>query len=215
MRIELWEDLVCPWCGIADGRIAAALEQFEHRDEVEFVHKSFVTMPTLPEGRGILFDEQMGARTGMSPDQMSAAAAHIESVAAADGIESYHVRENPVGNTTLAHEFLAWAGDQGRSHDAWTLLLTRHFGERAALWTVDDLVAFADELGLDGAQARQALEAHTYRSRVKAENDEAVALGSTGVPFLVVDRKYGVSGAQSVETYVELLNKAYSEKVGR
>lgn len=120
--------------------------------------------------------------------------------------------DNKIGNTTLAHEFLPWATAQGKQNDAWNLLCHACFGERAAIWTADALAVFAERLGLDSAEARRSLEAREYRAQVEGHHAEALVLSSRGVPFLVVDHKYGISGAQAVDVIVDVLEKALAER---
>lgn len=212
MKVELWEDIVCSWCGIANERVNQAMERFGHADEVEFVHKSFRLMPDFTEGEGVNFTEMMHQHRGMTPEQATQMVEPLQALAREVGLPAYHVADNDIGNTTLAHEFLAWASAQGKQNQAWDLLFRAHFVEKAALWTIDDLVPFATQLGLDPEDARRALESREYRSRVEADHNEAVALGSQGVPFLVIDRKYGISGAQSVDVIVDTLEKAWADR---
>lgn len=212
MKVELWEDIVCSWCGIANERMNQALARFEHADEVEFVHRSFRLLPHLPEGESENFVEHMRSQRGLTSAEVDQMAAPLQKVAREVGLAEYHVTDNRIGNTTLAHEFLAWASEQGKQNEAWDLLFRAHFVDMAPVWTVDDLVPFADQLGLDPTDARRALESREYTSRVESDHDEALALGSQGVPFLVIDRKYGISGAKKVDILVDALNKAWAER---
>lgn len=212
MRVELWEDVICSWCGIANERVAKAMERFGRGDDVELVHRSFRLLADLPIGESVAFADHMGNQRGLSAADAEAMSEQLRRIAASEGIEPYHVADNHIGNTTLAHEFLAWAAEQGKEHEAWRLLFRAHFGERAAIWTVDDLVPFAGRLGLDEDAARAALESGRHRAKVEGDHAEAVALGARGVPFLVIDRKYGVSGAQSVETIVDALETAWAQR---
>lgn len=212
MKVELWEDVVCSWCGIANERVNQALERFGHRDEVDFVHRSFRLLPNLPEGEAVNFVEHMESSRGISQAEAEQMAAPLQGLAREVGLPEYHVTDNDIGNTTPAHEFLAWASDQGKQNEAWDLLFRAHFVKRAPIWTVDDLVPFAEQLGLDAADARRALESRQYRGRVESDHNEALALGSQGVPFLVIDRKYGISGAKKVDIIVDALEKAWAER---
>lgn len=212
MKVELWEDIMCPWCGIANERMNQALERFGSREGLEFIRRSFRTMPERPEGASVDSAEYLNQAPGITQEMAGGMVATLQQLAREVGLSAYHVADNKIGNTTLAHEFLAWATAKGKQNDAWTLLFRAYFGERAAIWSVDDLVPFADQLGLDGAEARRALEAREYRRQVEDDHAEAVALGSRGVPFLVIDRKYGISGAQAVDTIVDALEKAWAER---
>lgn len=212
MKVELWEDIMCPWCGIANERMNQALERFANRDGLEFMHRSFRTMPERPEGQSVDSAEYMNQAPGITQEMADGMVVTLQQLAGEVGLSAYHVADNKIGNTTLAHEFLAWATTKGKQNDAWDLLFRAYFGERAAIWSVDDLAPFADQLGLDSAEARHALETREYRTRVEGDHAEAVALGSRGVPFLVIDRKYGISGAQTVDTIVDALEKAWAER---
>lgn len=208
MKIELWEDVVCSWCGIANERVNQALQQFGHADEVELVHRSFRLLSDMPEGQSMNTVDLLSSQRGVPAAQGQ----QLLGLAKEVGLERYHVVDNHVGNTTLAHEFLAWASAQGSQNEAWDLLFREYFGNRAPLWKVDDLVPFAERLGLDAEAARQALESREYRDQVEADHNEVLALGANGVPFLVIDRKYGIAGAQRVELIVEALQKAWAER---
>lgn len=212
MQVELWADVVCSWCGIANRRVWEAISKFGHADEVEFVHRSYRLLADRPEGESISFVE-LGRTMGMDPAQTRAVGSRVEQIAAADGIAEYHVVDNRVGNTTLAHEFLAFASEQGRGDAAWDLLFDAHFADRAPLWTIEDLVALAPALDLDPTETAAALTTRRYRPRVVGDHEQAVSFGASGVPFLVIDRRYGISGAQPVATITDALERAWSERV--
>ncbi|MFB7892798.1 DsbA family protein [Microbacterium sp. NPDC056044] len=212
VKVEMWADIVCSWCGIANERVNEAVRRFSENGQVELQHRSFRLLPDLPDGQGYDFAEYMSSQRGIDTAQIDQMAQRVEAIAHEDGIAEYHVADNSIGNTTLAHEFLAWATDQGRHQAAWDLLFRANFGEKADIWTVDELAAFASRLGLDENGARAALTDRRYRAQVESDHQEAVSLGSRGVPFLVIDRKYGISGAQPVDVIVDALARAWNER---
>ena len=212
MKVEMWADVVCSWCGIANERINAAIEQFEHGRDTELQHKSFRLLPELPEGTGWEFTEYMSTQRGATEQEATEMARRIEDIAHADGIEAYHVAGNTIGNTTLAHEFLAWATSKGKHREAWDLVFREKFGNRVEIWTSEELAAFAEPLGLDAQEARAALDERRFRSSVEADHAELTALGSGGVPFVVIDRTYALSGAKPVSTIVAALEQAWNER---
>lgn len=212
MQVDMWADVVCSWCGIANRRVKQAIAAFEHADQVTLVHHSFRLLDSAEEGTSLSFGEYF-ATLGMTQAQMRQAAGQVERVAASDGIDEYHVSDNTIGNTTLAHEFLAFASEHGDHNAAWDLMLESHFAVRAPLWSIADLTAFAAPLGLDPVAARTALEARTYRDRVVAEHQQLVSFGANGVPFLVIDNKYAVAGAQPVSVITAALERAWNEGV--
>ena len=212
MKVEMWADMVCVWCGIAVDRMNTALEQFEHGEEIDLEHRSFRLLPEQPDGASHDFAEFMIAERGFSAEQAAATAARVEGMAHADGVEEYHVTGNRVGNSTLAHEFLAWASAQGKHREAWDLVFRRHYADRADIWTIEDLLVFARELELDEDAARAALVSREHRAKVEADHQEVLALGGSGVPFFVIDGRYAVSGAQPPEVLVGAMRRAWDER---
>jgi predicted DsbA family dithiol-disulfide isomerase len=212
LRVEIWSDLICPWCGLGNHRLNQALERFGHTGEVELVHRSYQLDESTPEGETKPVREMLSSKLRMAPAQIAAITGRVEGLARADGLSPYIVLENRVGNTSLAHELAAWATEQGKGDEMWRLLYTKYFGRAESIFEVDSLVPLASELGLDPESARQALESRRYQKQVLAEGREAQALGSNGVPFIVVDRRYAVAGAQSVDVMLETLETAWRER---
>ena len=209
MKIEIWADLICPWCGLGQHRLERALADFAQRDQVELVHHSFQLDPRAPEAP-LPVREMLMKKYGMSDAQLAASSARIEGLAAADGLAPYHVGDNVVGNTSLAHELLAFARERGLGTRAWQHLYRAYFGERRSIFSIADLTELAAELGLDPAETRAALTDRRYREGVLAEGREAQALGSTGVPFVVIDRRFAIAGAQPIATFREAIDRAWS-----
>lgn len=211
MKLEIWSDVVCPWCGLGAHRLEQALQRFEHGDEVEVIHRSFVLDPTLPSAPGVSAREMLRRKYGMGDAQIEASTRRIEAMAEREGLVPYVVGDNTVANTQLAHELLAYATAQGKNAEAWQRMFRAYFGEARSVFDVDALVELADELGLDPAATRQALADHTFRQQVEDEAHEAQALGARGVPFIVVDRRYAVAGAQDVDTLLGVLQTVWNE----
>jgi predicted DsbA family dithiol-disulfide isomerase len=212
MRVEIWTDIICPWCGIGHHRLKAALARFGHAEDVELVHRSFQLDERAPLGETMTARQMLRTRKGLSDAQIDAVADRVEALAAADGLRPYIVRENLVGNTSLAHELAAWATELGHEGEVWDALYRAYFGEARSIFEVSALAGLAGELGLDPAQAREALIARTYAPKVLADGREARALGASGVPFVVVDRRYAVPGAQSVDELARVLEKAWQDR---
>lgn len=212
MRVELWTDIICPWCGIGAKRLEQALARFSHGDEVEVVHRSFQLDPKAREDVVLPVKEMLVKSKGLSAAQVDQMTTRIEALAREDGLVPYVVRDNQVGNTSLAHELAAWAETQGKGSEAWALLYRAYFGEARSIFDVASLVGLATELGLDAEAAREALESRRFAEKVRAEGREAQALGASGVPFFVIDRRYGVAGAQPVEVLVKALEAAWADR---
>lgn len=212
MRVEIWSDVICPWCGIGQARLDAALAGFAHSEDVEVVHRAFQLDPAFPVGTTTPVRDMLRAKYRMSDADVRATAARVEGIAAADGLSPYRVTDNVVGNTQLAHELLAFAQERGVGHAAWKAMYRAYFGQGRAIFDVDALLAIAAEVGLPVDDAREALSSRRYRAQVEADAREAKALGATGVPFVVIDRRVGISGAQSVATFTAGLEKGWAER---
>ncbi|MGY1705194.1 DsbA family oxidoreductase [Geodermatophilus sp. SYSU D00697] len=210
MRIEVWSDVVCPWCFIGKRRLETALARFPHRDQVEVVWRSFQLDPTAPEGQTHPALPALAAKYGRSVEEMRQMQRQVEEVAAAEGLE-YHLAEGLSGNTLLAHELIHLAAEHGLQAAMKERLLHAHFEEGRSVFDVDSLAALAVEVGLDEAEVRAALADHRHRPAVLEDSRTAQALGATGVPFFVVDRRYGAAGAQPAELLLQVMEKAWAD----
>jgi predicted DsbA family dithiol-disulfide isomerase len=214
LMIELWADLICPWCGLGEHRLAAALRQFVHRADVRVVHRSFQLDPGLPIGVVQPVADHLAQRYGSSEAaraRLAASQRNIEAMAGDEGLAPYHVADNVTGSTALAHGLLAYASAHGHGADAWNDVSRAYFGEQQSIFDTDALVDLAGRMGLDTAEVRTALETRQYRGQVAADQLEAQQLGATGVPFFVIDRRFGVVGAQPAEVLLEVLQRAWHE----
>jgi predicted DsbA family dithiol-disulfide isomerase len=206
----VWSDVVCPWCYIGKRRLEAALERFPHRDSVEVVWRSFQLDPTAPEGETHATLPALAAKYGRSVEEMRGTMRHVEETAAGEGL-AYDLANAVSGNTLPAHELLHLAAEHGLQGEAKERLLHAHFEEARSVFDADSLTALAVEVGLDEAEVRAALADSRYRPAVREDIETARALGATGVPFFVVDRRYGASGAQPADLLLQLLERAWAD----
>ncbi len=212
MRVEIWSDLICPWCGLGQHRLNTALERFEHASDVEVLHRSFQLDARAPLDATESVRHMLQVKKGLSSAQVDAATRHVEELARAEGLSPYIVGDNRVGNTSFAHELAAWATEQGRGAAAWARLYRAYFGEARSIFDVSALVELAPDLELDPAAARDALTSRRYADQVQADHREAVELGATGVPFIVIDRRYAIAGAQPTEVMLQSLAAAWRDR---
>jgi predicted DsbA family dithiol-disulfide isomerase len=210
VRIEVWSDVVCPWCYIGKRRLETALERFAHRDSVEVVWRSFQLDPSVPEGETHATLPALAAKYGRPVADMRAMMRHVEETAAGEGL-SYDLAGGVSGNTLLAHELIHLAAERGLQGAVKERLLHAHFEEGRSVFDVDSLAALAVEVGLEEAEVRAALADSRFRPAVLSDVATAQALGATGVPFFVVDRKYGASGAQPAELLLQVLERAWAD----
>lgn len=212
MEIEIWSDIICPFCGLGGKRLENALEQFEHADQVKVVHRHFELDERYPVGRTDSVKEKLQAKYAMSAAQVEANSARIEADAAAEGLAPYRTLDNSFGNTAMAHQVLVLAASHGIEAEAWNRLYRAYFGEARDIFTVEGLVELAVEIGLDAEEVREVLADGRYDSKVKADTREAQQLGATGVPFIVIDRRYAIPGAQPTATMLDAIRTAWDER---
>jgi predicted DsbA family dithiol-disulfide isomerase len=210
MQVEVWSDVVCPWCFIGKRRLETALSRFSHADEVEVVWRSFQLDPAVPEGRTAPTLPALAAKYGRSVAEMRTQLAHVEGIAAQEGLE-YHLADAVSGNTLLAHQLLHLAAGRGLGGEVKERLLHAYFEEQRSVFDVDALLELGEEAGLDADEVRAALADRRYLPAVADDIATARALGATGVPFFVVDRTYGAAGAQPAEVLLQLLERAWAD----
>jgi predicted DsbA family dithiol-disulfide isomerase len=202
MKVEIWSDVVCPWCYIGKRRFERAVEQFD--GEVEVVWRSFELDPTAPATREQSASEHLAAKYGMSIEQAEASHAQMTELAAQEGLE-YHFELARGGNSFDAHRLIHLARENGVEAEAVERVFRAYFTEGVAIGDREALIALGDELGL---VVRDAIESDAYADAVRDEEDLARRIGIQGVPFFVLDRRYGVSGAQPAEVLIQALEKA-------
>lgn len=211
MKLEVWSDIVCPWCGLGNHRLEEALRRFEHRAEVELIHRSFVLDPNIEEGREHPVRDYLGKKYGVGFGQVEAGTRELEAMAAREGLRPYRVLDNKIGSTVPTHEFLAYASSVGKHHEAWSRMFRAFFQEARSIFTREGLLAIASELGLDRAEANEALESRRFRQQVLDETQRARNSGARGVPFALVDGRYVIAGAQDTDTLLRSLQKVWNE----
>ncbi|MGC3000526.1 DsbA family oxidoreductase [Streptomyces sp. G35A] len=213
MRVEIWSDIACPWCYVGKARFEKALEAFPHRDEVEVVHRSFELDPGRAKDDVQPVITMLTAKYGMSEAQAEAGEDNLGAQAAAEGLP-YRTRGRDHGSTFDMHRLLHFARDRGRQAELLDLLYRANFAEERSVYDDDErLVELATAAGLDENAVRRVLaDPEAYADEVRADEREAAQLGATGVPFFVLDRKYGVSGAQPAEVFAQALDQAWGER---
>jgi predicted DsbA family dithiol-disulfide isomerase len=204
--IEIWSDVVCPWCYIGKRRLEHALADFEHADEVEIVWRSFQLHPEAPPGQAIPTKQYLTDRFGPQAAQMTG---RVAAIGKEEGLD-FDFDHALTVNTFDAHRLLHLARAEGVEDRAKERLLRAHFTEGADLSDPDTLIALMKEAGVSEDRARAVIEnPDEYAKDVDSDIEEARALGANGVPFFVIDRKYGISGAQPVEVFRQALSTAH------
>ena len=207
-RIEIWSDVVCPWCYLGKRRFETALSRFEHRDDVEVVWRSFELDPNAePEPAGTPA-ERLAAKYGMSAEDIAASQARLTGLAAEEGLE-YHLDRTRGGNSFDAHRLIQLGAERGVQDAVEERLMRAYFTETESIGDHETLVRLASEAGLDAAEARAVLASDDYADAVREDEELARRIGINGVPFFVFGRRYGVSGAQTAEVLLEALDKSW------
>jgi predicted DsbA family dithiol-disulfide isomerase len=207
VRVDIWSDVVCPWCYIGKRRFERGLAAFGHAGDVDVVYHSFELDPGIEPGQATGVLDMLAAKYGMAPAQAAAAEDRVAAAAAADGL-GYTV-DRPIGNTFDAHRLMHLAGDLGRAEPLLRRMYQAYFAEGRSLFDAASLAALAGDAGLDPGEARRALDDGSYADAVRADEDQAREIGISGVPFFVIDWKYGFSGARPAELLTDALQEAW------
>ncbi|MBA3654288.1 MAG: DsbA family oxidoreductase [Actinobacteria bacterium] len=206
MKIEVWSDVVCPWCYVGKRNIEAALAGFPHAAEVEVEWKAYELNPTAPAERPGSYVERIAAKYGVPVGEARARMARIISVGAAAGIDFRFESVRP-GNTFDAHRLLRHAATLGRQSEVKERLFAATFTEGRPVGVRETLLEVAAESGMDVDEARRMLESRAHADAVRADEAEGMELGVQGVPFFVFDRRVAVGGAQPPEVMLQVLDR--------
>ncbi|HEY8930513.1 MAG TPA: DsbA family oxidoreductase [Mucilaginibacter sp.] len=210
MKVEIWSDVMCPFCYIGKRRFENALQHFEHKDEIEIEWKSFQLNPHLETDPTISINEYLAERKGWTIDHARQMNDHVTQMAAAEGL-TYNMDKAVVANSFKAHRFSHLAKKHGLGVEAEEALFHAYFTDSK---NIDDnavLIDLGEKIGLNAAEIKQVLESDAYAEDVKHDIDTAQFLGIQGVPFFVLNNKYAVSGAQAVPVFEQTLEKAFTD----
>ena len=205
MRVDIWSDIVCPWCYLGKRRFEKALAAFEGSDEVRVAHRSFQLDPTRVKDETPSRRAMLQSKYRLSEEQVRTMDLKMEQMAAAEGLEYHLTDAGLTGNTLDAHQLVHLAATHGREDEMIERLYKAYFTEQRSVFDIDSLQALATDEGLAGAEVREALEGGRYVDDVRRDLNEARSLGVTGVPFFVIDGRYGISGAQATDVFSRAL----------
>jgi predicted DsbA family dithiol-disulfide isomerase len=210
LTVEIWSDVVCPWCYIGKRRFEAALARFPHRDEVEVTYRSFELDPDAPARHAVSGPERLAEKYGVSVEEARAMNDRVTGIAAQEGLE-YHLDVARGGNTLDAHRMLHLAAAHGVQAEAKERLMRAYFSEGEPISDADTLVRLVAEVGVPEDEARAVLAGDRYTAEVRDDEQLGAQLGIRGVPFFVLGRRYGVSGAQPADVLAGALEQAWDE----
>ena len=210
MRVDIWSDVICPWCYVGKARFEKALSSFAHRDEVEVVYHSFELDPSYPKDSRETTFAMLSRKYGMSEADARAAESRLANLAAAEGL-GFH-SERPVGNTFDIHRVLHLGLAKGVQAELLDAVNEAYFGQGRQVFDRDVITEIAAGAGLDGAAAGDVIDGDAYAEEVRQDELQARELGVSGVPFFVFDMALGVSGAQSTEMFASALQQAWDRR---
>lgn len=210
MQVEIWSDVVCPWCYLGKRRFERALSDFEHRDDVQVVYRSFELDPDTPPGATKPTLDRLADKYAMTPAQASQAQREMEARAASEGL-TFRMGSLRSGNTRDAHRLIQFAKERGRQAEMVERLHKAYFTDEESVFDHEALTRLAVETGFDRADVAGMLASDAYGDHVDTDEAMAHAIGATGVPLFVIDRKYGISGAQPADAITQVLERVWRE----
>jgi predicted DsbA family dithiol-disulfide isomerase len=210
MRVDVWSDVVCPWCYVGKARFEKALAGFPHRDEVEVTFRSFELDPDHPKNERETVLGMLTRKYGLSEADARQADERVAGLAQAEGL-GFRV-DRPLGNTFDIHRVIHLGQAKGVQRELITAVNEAYFAQAREVFDPAVLTGVTAVAGLDPNAVAEVLDGDAYADAVREDEREAHTLGITGVPFFVLDGTLGVSGAQQTETFVSALNQAWARR---
>jgi len=211
MTVEVWADVVCPWCRLGHAYLEQALERFDHSDDVTVVWRSFELDPLAPRQREGTLTDHLVAKLGRDPQEIHELNGMIVARGCEVGVD-FRFDEAQPGNTFDAHRLLHLAADRGLAAELVDRLYAGYFTEGRPIGDSSTLEDLATEVGLDGTEVRAVLQSDRYADRVRQDEAEARELQVSGVPFFVFDRRLAASGAQPADVLLAGLQQAWDSR---
>lgn len=208
--IDVWSDVVCPWCFIGKRRLEKALAGFAHRSEVTIRHRAFQLQPDAAEIMPT--KDLLSAKYRISTDEVKEMQANVCAIADGEGL-CYNLDDTLSGNTFDAHRLLLWAAEKGKQEVLLEAMYSSYFEQTKPLFSHSDLIAVATSIGLSEESVSEFLNSDGFAQEVIADRNLASQLGATGVPFFVFNMKFGISGAQPLESFIEVLDSAWADQI--
>ena len=209
MKVEIWSDVICPWCFVGKRRFETALENFAHRDDVQVIWRSFELDPDAPRQLSGNLLEMLSEKYVVTLQQAAEMNDRVSSIAKEVGLE-YKLEVARPGNTFDAHRLLHFAESRGLGDRAIERMMQAYFSESLPVGERAALVKLAPEFGIAESDAAAMLESDAYSDAVRADEARAAEFKVRGVPFFVFDEKHGISGAQPVGVFAEALDKVWA-----
>lgn len=210
MKIEIWSDVMCPFCYIGKRNFETALSQFEEKEAIEIEWKSYQLDPTLPKIANESYKDYLVKIKGMSPAQVDGMTENVTKMAKDVGLD-YDFSKMVMVNSKKAHQLIQFAKTKNLGDEIEERLFHAFFTEGKNIADIPTLTKLGKDIGLNENELQTAFTDEQYQYNVTQDIQEGQNIGVRGVPFFVFDRKYGVSGAQPPQAFLETLSKSFSE----
>ncbi|MES2133457.1 MAG: DsbA family oxidoreductase [Bacteroidota bacterium] len=210
MKVEIWSDVMCPFCYIGKRKFEKALNEFPDKNNIEIIWKSFQLDPTTVTDPGLNTVDHLAAKKGWSKEQAAESISYVSNIAKQVGLD-FHFEKAVVANSFDAHRLSHLAKKYGKQNDLEEKLFSAYFTEGKNTADHNTLSQIASEIGLDATEVSTLLKSDQYADKVEEDIYQAQQVGVRGVPFFVLDRKYAVSGAQESDTFLQALTRAFDE----
>lgn len=210
MKVEIWSDVMCPFCYIGKRNFETALAEFDDKEHIEVIWKSYQLDPTIPEVANESYKDYLVKHKGMGADKVEEMLDNVTQSAKQVGLD-YRFDQSQMVNSQKAHQLIQFAKTKSLGDEAEERLFRAFFTEGKSIADVETLTQLGKEIGLDENDLQAAFKDAQYAKAVQADIQEARQIGVQGVPFFVIDRKYAVSGAQPPQAFLETLEKSFTE----
>jgi predicted DsbA family dithiol-disulfide isomerase len=205
IEIDVWSDVVCPWCFIGRRRLEKAIANHAAGREVIVRHRAFQLQP---DARDVVrTDEMLATKYKVNKEEVAAMQANVCSIADGEGL-CYDLTETLSGNTADAHRLILWAEEIGRGDDLLEAIYSAYFEKKRSIFSHEELTAIAGEIGIEKSEASELLRSDRFADKVQEDQNLARQLGANGVPFFVIDMKFGISGAQPQEHFDQIFTRS-------
>lgn len=210
MKIEIWSDVMCPFCYIGKRHLETAMDKLPFKDKIDIEWKSYQLNPDYQNENHETVYDYLSRSKGMSVDQAKQMTDQVRNMASEAGLSIDFDRNIPA-NTFKAHQLIHFAATKNLQNQAEEALFKAHFTEGKDVNDKGVLLDIASDLGLNRAEAEETLNKETFAEAVRYDIYESQQIGVRGVPFFVLDRKYALSGAQPVEAFEAALKQSFDE----
>ncbi len=208
MLIDVWSDVVCPWCFIGKRRLEKALADIDKSVPIEIRHRAFQLDPRTTEIRNT--KDLLAEKYGIPIEGVDQMQSHVCKIADGEGL-CYDLSNTNSGNTATAHRLLAWARELGKGQELLEIMFTNYFEKSKGVFTETELLELVAEAGLSTEIAKEIINSDRYADSLAEDQAIAQEIGIGGVPFFVFDQKYGISGAEDLEVFKETIAKTLEE----